>query len=66
MLVFLALLLLFVCAGILGWLFRNYVTAARRSPSRPTSCSANPEHRVAANGGRLVELARPSTGWPMP
>lgn len=59
MLVFLALLLLFVCAGILGWLFRNYVTAAHSLAEQTRIVfTANPEHRVAANGGsELVELA---------
>ena len=56
---FLAVLLLFVCAGALGWLFRNYVTEAL-SLSEQTRIvfAANSEHRVRTRGGpEFVELA---------
>jgi DNA polymerase-3 subunit epsilon len=54
-----ALLLLLVCAGLLGWLFRNYITAARAlSEQTRIVFAANPEHRVHSNGGpELVDLA---------
>src|ERR1039457_5899064 len=54
-----ALLLLFVCAGLLGWLFRNYVTAARSLAAQTRIVfAANPEHRVLSSGGsELVDLA---------
>ena len=54
-----ALLLLFVCGGVLGWLFRNYVTAARSLAEQTRIVfAANPEHRVAASGGsELGDLA---------
>ena len=61
---FLALLLLFACAGVLGWLFRNYVTALR-SLSEQTRIvfAANAEHRVQARGGyELVELGASING----
>jgi DNA polymerase-3 subunit epsilon len=59
MLAFVAMLLLFFCAGILRWLFRNYVTAARSLAEQTRIVFAtNPEHRVVADGGsELVELA---------
>jgi DNA polymerase-3 subunit epsilon len=56
---FVAVLLLLACAGVLGWLFRNYV-AGIRSLSEQTRIvfAANPEHRVLAHGGsELVALA---------
>ena len=58
-LVFAAVLLLFVCAGVLGWLFRNYVTAVRVLAEQTRIVfTANPEHRVSARGGaELVDLA---------
>jgi DNA polymerase-3 subunit epsilon len=59
MLGFVAMLLLFLCAGILRWLFRSYVTAARSLAEQTRIVFAtNPEHRVLADGGsELVELA---------
>ena len=54
-----AVLLLFVCAGVLGWLFRNYVTAVRSLAEQTRIVfAANPEHRVLSSGGsELVDLA---------
>lgn len=54
-----AVLLLFACAGVLGWLFRNYVTALRSLAEQTRIVfAANPEHRVLARGGSdLVDLA---------
>ena len=59
MLGFAALLLLFACAGVLGWLFKNYVTALRSLAEQTRIVfAANPEHRVVADGGsELVDLA---------
>ena len=59
MLGFVALLLLFACAGVLGWLFKNYVTAVRSLTEQTRIVfAANPEHRVLADGGsELVDLA---------
>jgi len=59
MLVLVAVLLLFVCAGVLGWLFRNYVTAARSLAEQTRIVfTANPEYRVDARGGsELDDLA---------
>ena len=56
---FAAVLLLFACAGLLGWLFRNYVTAVRALAEQTRIVfAANPEHRVQAHGGaELVDLA---------
>lgn len=58
-LAFAALLLLFACAGVLGWLFRNYVTAVRSLAEQTRIVfAANPEHRVHADGAaELAELA---------
>ena len=58
-LAFAAFVLLFACAGVLGWLFRNYVTALRSLAEQTRIVfAANPEHRVHAGGGaELVELA---------
>ena len=54
-----AVLLLLVCAGVLGWLFRNYVTAVRALAEQTRIVfAANPEHRVLVRGGsELVDLA---------
>jgi DNA polymerase-3 subunit epsilon len=54
-----AVLLLFGCAGVLGWLFKNYVTAARSlAEQTQIVIAANPEHRVHVRGGpELVDLA---------
>ena len=54
-----ALLLLLVCAGVLGWVFRNYVTTVRSLAEQTRIVfSANPKHRVLARGGSdLVDLA---------
>lgn len=59
MLMLVAVLLLFVCAGVLGWLFRNYVTAVRSLVEQTRIVfAANLEHRVLVRGGAdLVELA---------
>ena len=59
MLGFVAVLLLLACAGVLGWLFRNYVTAVRSLAEQTRIVfAANPEHRVIAYGGsELVDLA---------
>ena len=54
-----AVLLLLVCAGVLGWLFRNYVTPVRSLAEQTRIVfAANPEHRVLVRGGsELVDLA---------
>jgi DNA polymerase III subunit epsilon len=54
-----AVLLLFACAGVLGWLFKNYVTAVRSLAEQTRIVfAANPEYRVIAHGGsELVDLA---------
>ena len=55
---FAAVLLLFLCAGVLGWLFKRYVTALRSLAEQTRIVfAANPEHRVVANGAaELHEL----------
>ena len=59
LLALLAVPLLAACAGIIGWLFRNYVTPVRSLAEQTRIVlAANPEHRVLARGGaELVELA---------
>jgi DNA polymerase III subunit epsilon len=54
-----AALLLVACAALLGWLFRNYITAARVLAEQTRIVfTANPEHRVAAGGAaELADLA---------
>jgi DNA polymerase-3 subunit epsilon len=54
-----ALLVLLVCAGLLGWLFKNYVTAARSLAEQTRIVfAANPEHRILSRGAsELVDLA---------
>jgi DNA polymerase-3 subunit epsilon len=54
-----AVVLLFACAGVLGWLFRNYVTAVRSLAEQTRIVfAANPEHRVHSPGGsEIVDLA---------
>ncbi|MBE0616200.1 MAG: DNA polymerase III subunit epsilon [Burkholderiales bacterium] len=56
---FVAVLLLFACAGLLGWLFTNHVTAVRSLAEQTRIVfAANSEHRVVSSGGaELVELA---------
>jgi DNA polymerase-3 subunit epsilon len=56
---FVAVLLLFACAGVLGWLFRNYMTAVRSLAEQTRIVfAANSEHRVVSDGGsELAELA---------
>lgn len=56
---FVAVLLLFSCAGVLGWFFKNYMTAVRSLAEQTRIVfAANPEHRVLASGAsELVELA---------
>ena len=59
MLAFVAMLLLFLCAGVIGWLFKNYLTAARSLAEQTRIVFAtNPEHRIESRGGsELVDLA---------
>jgi DNA polymerase III subunit epsilon len=59
MLGLIAVVLLFACAGVLGWLFRNYVTAVRSLAEQTRIVfAANPEHRVLSSGGsEIVDLA---------
>jgi DNA polymerase-3 subunit epsilon len=59
MLGLIAVLLLFACAGVLGWLFRNYVTAVRSLAEQTRIVfAANPQHRVLSSGGsELLDLA---------
>lgn len=54
-----AALLLLACAGVLGWLFRNYVTPVRALAEQTRIVfAANAEHRVRARGGpELADLA---------
>jgi len=54
-----AFILLFVCGGIVSWLFRNYMTAASALAEQTrTALIANPERRIVADGGpELDELA---------
>ena len=54
-----ALLLLFACAAVLGWLFRNYLTPVRSLAEQTRIVfAANPEHRVNVRGAaELDELA---------
>ncbi|MBE0625779.1 MAG: PAS domain-containing protein [Burkholderiales bacterium] len=56
---FAAMLLLFACAGVLGWLFRSYVTALRSLAEQTRIVfAANREHRVAASGApELADVA---------
>ena len=58
-LAFVAVLLLFLCAGVLGWLFRNYMSAVRSLAEQTRIVfGANPQHRIVAEGGsELAELA---------
>jgi len=59
MLAFVAMLLLFLCGGVVSWLFKNYVTAARSLAEQTRIVFAtNPEHRIQGRGGaELVDLA---------
>jgi len=59
MLAFVAMLLLFLCAGVIGWLFKNYLIAARSLAEQTRIVFAtNPEHRIESRGGsELVDLA---------
>jgi DNA polymerase-3 subunit epsilon len=54
-----AVCLLFVCAGVLHWLFRRYPQAARQMADQTRLLlAANPEHKVASAGGpEMGELA---------
>ena len=58
-LIYAAIILLFVCAGILRWVFRRYPEAARQLAEQTrVLLAAGPEHKVAAVGGpEMVELA---------
>ena len=53
------IILLFVCAGVLRWVFRRYPEAARQLAEQTrVLLAASPEHKVAAAGGpEMVELA---------
>jgi len=59
LLAYAALILLFACAGIVAWLFRNYMTAVSALAERTrTALYANPERHIVADGGpELDELA---------
>ena len=59
MLAFVAMLLLFLCAGVLGWLFKSYVTPLRALAEQTRIVfAANSEHRVRSRGGpELADLA---------
>ena len=59
LLAYAALILLFVCGAVIGWLFRNYMTAVSALAERTrTALSANPERAIVAEGGaELDELA---------
>ena len=54
-----SVLLLFACAGAIGWLFRNYVMVARSLAEQTRIVfAANPEHRIVGRGGpEFVDLA---------
>jgi DNA polymerase-3 subunit epsilon len=59
LLAYAALILLFVCGGVIGWLFRNYITAVSALAERTrTALFANPERAIVAEGAaELDELA---------
>ncbi len=58
-LVYVSIILLFICAGVLRWVFRRYPQAAHQLADQTrVLIAANPEHKVASTGGpELVELA---------
>jgi DNA polymerase-3 subunit epsilon len=58
-LVYAAGILLFVCGGVVSWVFRRYPQAAHQlSDQTRVLLAANPEQRVASTGGpEMVELA---------
>lgn len=59
LLAYAALILLFVCGGVVSWLFRNYMTAVSALAERTqTALAANPQRPIVADGGpELDELA---------
>jgi DNA polymerase-3 subunit epsilon len=59
LLIFGAVGLLLICAGVLRWVFRRYPQAAHQMADQTrVLLAANPEHRVASGGGpEMVELA---------
>jgi DNA polymerase-3 subunit epsilon len=56
-LVFVAALLLAVCGGIVGWLFKRFVTAPRALAERTRLVLANPGYRVEGGTPELGALA---------
>jgi DNA polymerase-3 subunit epsilon len=58
-LVYAAGILLFVCAGVLRWVFRRYPEAVRQLADQTrVLLAANPDHRVVGAGGpEIPELA---------
>ena len=58
-LIYAAVILLFVCAGVLRWIFRRYPESARQLADQTrVLLTAEPGHKVASGGGpELVELA---------
>ena len=54
---FLALLLLAVCAAIVGWLYRRFAIAPRALAEQTRLVLANPDYRVATVAGELGPLA---------
>jgi DNA polymerase-3 subunit epsilon len=58
-LVYVSIILLFICAGVLRWVFRRYPQAAHQLADQTrVLIAANPEHKVASTGGpEMVELA---------
>jgi DNA polymerase-3 subunit epsilon len=56
-LVFVAALLLALCGGIVGWLFRRFVTAPRALAEQTRLVLANPGYRVDAGSPELGPLA---------
>ena len=59
LLAYAAFILLVACAGVINWLFRNYMTAVSALAERTrTALSANSERRIVAEGGpELDDLA---------
>ena len=59
LLAYAALILLFLCGGVVSWFFRNYLTAVSALAERTrTALAANPERAIVADGGaELDQLA---------
>lgn len=59
LLAYAAFILFIACAGVIAWVFRNYMTAVSALAERTrTALSANPERRIVAEGGpELDDLA---------